>query len=135
MGVLVLKEQNIGFRFEGLRIWHQAREFIDIVYKITEMFPRKEDFALTSQLNRAAYSIGLNIAEGSGRDSSKEFIQFLSVAKGSLFEVVSGFAFALGRSYISKEQYQDIYEKADYLGKSINNFKRTLSQKGLNKSI
>jgi four helix bundle protein len=122
-------EKNIGFRFEGLKIWQQARDIINRVYSLTEKFPRKEEMALTSQLNRAVYSIGLNIAEGSGRNSPKEFIQFLNIARGSLFEVISGLIFALDRGYISKEEYDDIYLQSEILSKSINSFRKTIYQK------
>jgi four helix bundle protein len=67
----------MGFRFESLEIWHMARRYATTVYELTERLPRKEDFGLTTQLNRAVYSISLNIAEGSGRDSDKELTIFL----------------------------------------------------------
>ena len=86
---------------------------------------------MTGQLNRAVYSIGLNIAEGSGRSSPKEFLHFLSIAKGSLFEVLPGLAFALDRGYISKEEYTDIYSQGESLGKGINSFKKTIYQKSI----
>jgi four helix bundle protein len=128
-------ERNPGFRFEGLKIWQQSRSFINMVCSLTEKFPRKEDYALTAQLNRAVYSIGLNIAEGSGRNSVKEFLQFLGIAKGSLFEVLSGLMFALDRGYITKEQYDNIYSQGELLGKSLNTFKKALNQKNISNNI
>lgn len=122
-------EQNVGFRFEGLQIWQKSRTFIGLVNDFTEHFPRKEDYALTTQINRAAYSIGLNIAEGAGRNSSKEFIQFLNIARGSLFEVVAGFAFALDRKYISLDDYNYIYQQSEILSKMIYNFRKSIYKK------
>ncbi len=116
----------MAFRFEGLEIWKRARLLVGRVCSLTEKFPRKEDFGLTSQINRATYSVGLNIAEVSGRNSKKEFLHFLDIAMGSLFEVVSGLIFALDRKYITKTEYNCIYDESEILGKSINSFKKTI---------
>lgn len=114
------------FRFEGLEIWQKARLFVNKVCSLTEKFPRKEDFALIAQINRAVYSIGLNIAEGAGRSSSKEFLHFLDISLGSLFEVISGLIFALDREYITQDEYNAVYSEGEISGKSINSFKRTI---------
>ena len=118
----------MAFRFEGLEIWQKARVFVGKVCSLTEKFPRKEDFALTAQVNRAVYSIALNISEGSGRNSSKEFIYFLDIAIGSLFEVISGLILALDREYIKQDAYNSIYAEGEVLGKSSNSFKRTIGK-------
>ena len=68
---LVRKELTMPFRFEGLEIWHLARAFIDLIYEVTARFPRSELYGLTSQMNRAAHSIALNIAEGSGLTTNR----------------------------------------------------------------
>ena len=77
------------FRFESLDIWHMARDYSRKVYSATARFPRHEDYGLRSQMNRAANSIGLNIAEGSGKGSNKAFDYHLEVAIGSTFEVAA----------------------------------------------
>ncbi len=118
----------MAFRFEGLEIWQKARLFVGKVCSSTEIFPRKENFVLTSQINRAVYSIGLNIAEGAGRSSTKEFLHFLDIALGSLFEVISGLYIALDRGYITQVDFDDIYKDGEILGKSINSFKKTISK-------
>jgi len=116
----------MAFRFEGLEIWKKARLLVTEVCSFTEKFPRKEDYALTGQLNRAVYSIGLNISEGSGRSSTKEFTYFLDISLGSLFEVICGLYFALDRGYITQIEFDKIYENGEILGKSINSFKKTI---------
>ena len=68
------------FRFESLKIWHMARAYGRTAYKITAGFPRKEDYGLTSQMNRAVNSISLNIAEGSAKKTNKHFDVFLDTA-------------------------------------------------------
>lgn len=114
------------FRFEGLDIWHMARAYAGNAYEITPRFPQHERFGLASQLNRAVNSISLNIAEGSGRDTNRDFDRFLGIAIGSVFEVVSGLFLALDRGYISESQHKQLYEEGEQLAKSINAFRKTL---------
>lgn len=114
------------FRFEGLDIWHKARAYAGRVYRLTARFPRQEDYGLTSQINRAANSIALNIAEGSAKGTGKAFDYHLSVAVGSVFEVVSAGFLALDRGYITPEEHQTLYDEGEQLAKSINAFRRTL---------
>jgi four helix bundle protein len=98
------------FRFEGLKIWHQAREFSDEVYRLVAGFPDHERYSLTSQMTRAANSISLNIAEGSGRDTDMDFNRFLGIAIGSAFEVVSASYLALDRGYVDPKAQNVLYE-------------------------
>jgi four helix bundle protein len=116
----------MAFRFEGLEIWQLAKAFADRVCTTTAGFPRKEDYALTSQLNRAAYSVVLNIAEGSGRGTNAEFNHFLGIAVGSVFEVAAGLHLAKEQRYIDEQAFASLYEDADKLGRKINAFRKTL---------
>ena len=114
------------FRFESLKIWHMAREYGRKAYKLTAGFPRKEDYGLTSQINRAANSISLNIAEGSAKKSDKHFDLFLDNAVGSTFEVVAGGFRALDEGYIDQSAIDALYVEGETLAKAINAFRRTL---------
>jgi len=76
-------------KFKELKVWQEAVTIATEIYKTTSQFPKHEQYGLTSQLNRAVVSISSNIAEGAGRNSSKEFYQFLGIAIGSLCEVES----------------------------------------------
>ena len=114
------------FRFESLEIWHRARAYATSIYEITGRFPRREDYGLTSQLNRAVNSISFNIAEGSGQSTSKAFDRYLGIAVGSTFEVVGGLFLALDRGYINENQHQRLYEEGEVLAKSINAFRKIL---------
>lgn len=116
----------MAFRFESLKIWRMAREYAKQVYKITSVFPRKEDYGLTSQLNRAANSIALNIAEGSAKKTDKHFDLYLDNAIGSVFEVVSGLYRAFDEDYINQQQLDALYQQGELLAKSINAFRHTL---------
>ncbi len=117
------------FRFESLTIWHQARSFASDVYRIVARFPDHEKYGLASQMTRAATSVSLNIAEGAGRDTDKEFNRFLGIAIGSLFEVASASFVALDQEYVTAETHQKLYSQAEQVGKSINSFRRTLKFK------
>ncbi len=72
---------------KDLIIWKKAIEFVTEIYKATESFPRSKEFGLKSQIRRATVSIPTNIAEGAARHSTKEFIQFLYIALGSISEL------------------------------------------------
>jgi four helix bundle protein len=73
--------------FRDLVVWQKAMQLTAAVYRLTQQFPREEQYGLTSQIRRAAVSIPSNIAEGQGRLNTGEFRQFLGVARGSNFEV------------------------------------------------
>ena len=73
--------------YKRLKIWLASKELVKIVYTKIRLFPKEEQFALCDQLRRAVVSIPSNIAEGYGRDTHKDFAHFLSLARGSLFEV------------------------------------------------
>ena len=73
--------------FQDLEVWRKAHKLVLEIYKLTNMFPRGEQFGIVSQLRRAAYSIPANLAEGYGRRSTKEFLQFVAIANGSAEEL------------------------------------------------
>jgi len=78
-------------------------DFVELIYKITGDFPESEKFGLTSQLRRASISIPSNLAEGSGRKSTKEFIQFLYIALGSSSEIETQLEIAMRLGYIKNQ--------------------------------
>ena len=86
---------------KNLDAWSKAIELVEAVYSVTKGFPRTEIYGLTSQLRRAAVSVPSNIAEGAARSSTKEFIQFLHVALGSVSEVETQLIIAQRLDYLS----------------------------------
>ena len=116
----------MAFRFESLEIWHRARAYATSICQVTGRFPRREDYGLTSQLNRAANSISFIIAERSGQSTSEAFDRYLGIAVGSTFEVVGGLFLALDRGYINENQHQQLHEEGKVLAKSTNAFRKTL---------
>jgi four helix bundle protein len=85
--------------FRELEVWQRSMELTIMVYRLTQKFPREEMFGITSQLRRAAISIPSNIAEGQGRLNTREFRQFLSIARGSTCEVQTQLEIARALGY------------------------------------
>ena len=116
-------------KFKELKVWQEAMELTKLVYIATKSFPGEEKFGLTSQINRAAVSIPSNIAEGAGRNYDKEFLQFLSIALGSAFELETQLLLAQSFGFISPENARVLPEKTDKVQRMINSFRRTLLKK------
>ncbi len=99
----------MAFKFENLKVWQSAIELSGQVYELTEKFPKKEMFVLTSQMQRASDSIALNIAEGSTGQTNPEFRRFLSIALRSAIEVVSCLYLGKRRKLISQDEFDHFY--------------------------
>ena len=91
------------FAFEKLEVYQIARQYVKNIYELSDAFPAKEDFALTSQIRRAAVSITSNIAEGTSRFSLKDKSHFIEIAYGSLMETYSQLQVAMDLEYISQD--------------------------------
>lgn len=96
---------------KNLEVWRESIKLVKQVYKITVGFPREELYALTSQMRRSAISIPSNIAEGAARNSKKEFIQFLAIARGSLSELETQLVIAKELGYIKDIEISEQIEK------------------------
>jgi four helix bundle protein len=120
------------FAFEDLEVYHQAVDLAAMVYVVTKAFPADERFALTSQLRRASTSVVLNIAEGKGRGSNKDFARFLYQARGSLLEVVSGLHLAEKLGFTQRPNTQAIYQKAKEATNKLTSFIRFLDPETTN---
>jgi four helix bundle protein len=108
--------------FEDIEIWQEARELCKLVFKITSREPFSKDFRFRDQIRAACGSIMDNIAEGYGRGGNKEFINFLSIAKGSIDEVRSQVYRAYDFNYISKEEQDDLISKTLRISKKSTSF-------------
>ena len=95
-----IKREKIRYRFEDLEVWKIALEIIYETYRLVKKFPTEEKFALGDQMRRAATSIALNIAEGSGCASKKSFVLYLNRAKGSTLECVAIIKIALQELFL-----------------------------------
>jgi len=94
------------FRFEDLRIYHKALDYINWVYRTTTSFPESEHFLLASSFNKAAQAIAINIAEGSARNKA-QFIYYLKSAKTSVRECIVFTSIALQSGFISDDTSED----------------------------
>ena len=116
------------FNFEKLEVWQLGMEVVSGIYKVSKIFPASEKFELTSQIKRAALSIPLNIAEGSGRKTQKDFCHFIRISIGSVLEVVTCLKIVLREKFIGEGEYkeletslQKVYFKLVALEKSLIN--------------
>jgi|FLYL01.1.fsa_nt_gi four helix bundle protein len=115
--------------YKELEVWQQGVELAVKVYQQTRTLPAEEKFGLTSQIQRAATSIPANIAEGWGRGSTKEYIQFLRVARGSLMELETHLILAARLGYFSPERLAALQKEVEVLGKRINSLIRSLGSR------
>lgn len=91
--------------YKELTVWQKSYTLTRTVYRITEHFPKKEDFSLTSQMRRCSLSIPSNIAEGYRRGHRKEFVQFLQIAFGSASELEVQLLLSKDIAYVTEEEY------------------------------
>ncbi len=94
--------------YKDLIVWQKAMDLVELVYQATKTFPKEEIYGLTNQVRRAVVSVPSNIAEGQARQSSAEFKNFLSIARGSLAEVETQLLIAMRLGYLTQEQLASI---------------------------
>lgn len=116
-------------KFEDMKVWQDAREFVNQIYKSTSNEKFKKDFGLRDQIQRATVSIMSNIAEGYERDSNKELIRFLQISKGSAGEVRSLIYVAKDLGYINDKEFSTNYESSLLIIKQISNFIKYLKER------
>src|ERR1035438_9756760 len=105
--------------FRELRVWQGGMDVVETVYRLSAGFPKSELYGLTSQIRRAAVSVPSNIAEGHSRASTKEYLNHLSMAQGSLAEVQTQLEIAKRLGYLVERQLDPILEEAAILGKQL----------------
>ena len=109
--------------YKDLLIWQKGLEITEKVYLITNNFPQNELFSLTNQIRRASVSISSNIAEGFGRNSTKSYMNFLKISRGSLYELETQLIIADRLNYISdNELLKSINDLLSEEGKMINSY-------------
>jgi len=113
--------------FEKLIVWQKAYDFVLMVYKHSQKFPSSELYGLTSQIRRASVSISANIAEGSERQYKKEFVQFLSIARGSLAEVETYLMLAKDLGYFNEREFIELEKQRKEVGRLLRGLYKSLS--------
>jgi len=112
--------------FKKLEVWHKAHKLVLETYKLTDKFPKSEQFGLTSQLRRAMISVPANIAEGSKRKTRKDRQHFITMSQTSLEEVKYYFLLGYELGYISKSQGQQLTEKARTIGRMLTGLSKSM---------
>jgi len=112
-----------------LKIWNKAIDLTVDVYKATANFPSEERYGLTSQSRRSAVSIPSNIAEGAGRNSNREFNNFLGIANGSSYELQTQLVISNKLNLLSNDTLDDLLKQIDEVQKMTFAFQRTLLNK------
>ena len=117
----------MAFKFEKLTVWQKAIELSTHVHELGRTFPKEELYVLTSQMQRAADSIALNIAEGSTGQTNAEFKQFLGYALRSAIELVTCFYLGKRRGFIKEAQFQEQYDETEQLVRMLQALRKSLS--------
>jgi len=115
-------------RFENLQIWQKAMNIVEQSYKATANFPKDEKYNLTSQIRRSAVSIPSNIAEGAGRNSNGEFKQFLGIANGSSYELLTQLYLSERLNIITRETMKSIVDETLEVCKMNYSLQKSLSK-------
>lgn len=97
--------------YKDLEVWKASRVLANSIYRLTKKFPKDEVFGLTQQIRRSAVSVPSNIAEGIGRNHTKDTVQFLYIARGSLFEIESQLIIALDQEYLSDNDFNNVLDQ------------------------
>ncbi len=114
-------------KFKDLKVWQKAVDLAALTYQTTKPFPGEEWYGLTSQINRSVISIASNIAEGAGRNSKKEFVNFLSIAAGSSYELETHVLIPYNLKYLVKDDLDPLVLSIEEIQKMIYALQKSLS--------
>ena len=115
--------------FRDLKVWQAGMQLATAIYTLTPGFPKFEAFGLSSQMQCAAVSIPSNIAEGHARDSTKEFLRFISIAMGSLAEIETQIILAHQLNYFAESELIKLLEKTGGIGRMLRGLQHSLKAK------
>lgn len=115
--------------YRSLKAWQAGMDVAEAAYKLASNFPKHEVYGLTSQIQRSATSVPANIAEGHARESTKDFLRFLSIAQGSLAELETHLLLAQRFAYIDENDLEKIMQLTDETGKIVRGLQRSLKER------
>jgi four helix bundle protein len=127
-----MTEKVFEFPFEKLEVWHLAVDLADFILSLLDSFPQNKYLRLVGQMEAAVTSIAQNIAEGKGRQYKKEFIQFLYVAEGSLFEVLTLTEIFKRRGLIKEGEATEIRKRAEIIDRKLHGLMNSLRNRSKN---
>ena len=125
-GIVETGEKRKASHFKELLVWQKGMELAELVYRLTQKFPSDERFGLVSQMRRAAVSVPSNIAEGQARKSTREFLQFISHAMGSLAEVETQVVLGERLGHCQPQDTVDIHKLTADLDRMLKALRRSL---------
>ena len=106
--------------YRDLIVWQKSMDVVTLIYKLVKQFPDDEKFGLISQIKRSSVSVPSNIAEGYGRNYTKDYIRFLNIARGSLYEMQTQLQVALNLDFIVDEDSNEINSLSVEVEKMLN---------------
>lgn len=112
--------------YKNLNVWQKSHELTLRMYKVTENFPRSEQYSLTSQVRRACYSIPMNIAEGCGKSSDPDFARFLDMSSGSASELDYQLLLAKDLGLLAVDDYRELFERLNHVRKMLTSLIKTV---------
>lgn len=115
--------------YRDLVVWQKSMVLVTEVYEISKKFPKNELYGLTSQIRRCAISLPSNIAEGYGRNSTNDYIHFLRIASGSLYELQTQMEISLNLQYIDRREFENLYELSREIERMLSSLIRKLREK------
>ena len=121
---------EIKHNFKELKVWQKSRVLAKNIFLLTKQYPKDERFEIVSQMRRAVISIASNIAEGSGRNSNKDFRRFLDIALSSAYELETQVIISFDLEHISEEIFYKLSNDIQEVQKMIFGFRRSLSKTG-----
>jgi len=113
--------------YRDLIVWQKSMKMVTLIYQILKQFPNDEKFGLTSQIKRSSVSIPSNIAEGYGRNYTKDYARFLQIARGSLFECQTQLQIGINLNFINENQLQGIKALSTEIEKMLNSLIKKLT--------
>jgi len=118
--------------YRDLIIWQKSMALVTQIYMVTKRFPNDETYTLISQMRRCAISIPSNIAEGYGRKSTNDYIRFLNIAMGSIYELQTQLEISFNLKYLREKDFEQLYELCRELERMLSSMTRKLGSQTTN---
>lgn len=115
--------------YKELKVWQKAVNLVTGIYRLTVKFPKEEQYGLVSQLRRLAVSVPSNVAEGWGRGNTREYIRFLTIARGSLMELETQLIISEKLGFLSLDSHKLLLAQIDEIGRMLNSLITSLKNK------
>lgn len=114
--------------YRDIIAWQKAMALLTRVYQVTDSFPRREMFGLTQQVRNATLSVPSNIAEGKGRQTKKDYVQFLYRARGSLLETLTQLEASRNLAFLQEEAFRELFAQGGEVGRVLNGLIRSVER-------